>query len=317
MGIAVILTCHNEADYIEQAVRSVAAQTLIDQIDTVIVVNDGSSDNSAAVLAELTAEMPFLVVLTENGIGLPAARNRAISSTASEFIAFLDGDDYWVPEKLERQMPAFSSERVGLVYCDFVDFTKPDASDAQDIYVRAYRADTYQTLETYFVHDGPIIPSSCIIRRATFDDVGLFDASMRLGEDTEMFLRISEAWQFQHVPGAMTYKRRHGRNLTRRLDALLPVSEVVTARFVQRNPRLKGLAGKRRARRLARTGNDCVRHGEIKKGLSYLLRAIKNDPLFWRSYLYVSLAFVPHRVTHAIREVLRSAFYRAHSRKLS
>ncbi|MDO8288398.1 MAG: glycosyltransferase family A protein [Parvibaculum sp.] len=315
MGVAVILTCHNEAEYIEQAVRSVAAQTLIDQIDSVIVVNDGSSDNSAEILDGLVAEIPQLVVITESGIGLPAARNRAIQASAGEFIAFLDGDDYWVPEKLEKQMPAFKDRRVGLVYCDYVDFTRADASDAQDIYVRPYDVDMERTLETYFVHDAPIVPSSCIIRRETFEDVGLFDPEMRLGEDTEMFLRVAEKWRFQYVPGAMIFKRRHGRNLTRRLDALLPVSEVVTDRFVRRNPQLEAFACKRRARRLARAGNDCARQGEFRIGVGYILRAIGNDPVFWRSYAYLMLALAPQRITSSLRDAIRFVFYKVHSRR--
>ena len=111
--------------------------------------------------------------------------------------------------------------------------------------VRRFSGDTRHTLAEYFVHDGPIVPSTTIIARAIFDDVGFFDEGIWPGEDTEIFLRIAERWQFQHVPGGLTFKRRHGCNLTRRLDALLPINLTITDRFVERNPGLRSLVGQR------------------------------------------------------------------------
>lgn len=294
MSVSVVMTCHNEGRYIAQAVRSVLGQTAFDKIAEIIIVDDGSTDGSAGILDAMATAEPQLKVLHIANSGLPAARNFGIARASGEFIALLDGDDYWVPEKLERQMPAFAAgARVGLVYSDFMDFTKDDASDAQLITVRAYHADSERTLAEYFVHDAPILPSSAIIRRAVFEDVGLFDVNLRLGEDTEMFLRIAERWRFQHVPGGLTYKRRHGANLTSRLEALLPVGEETTRRFAKRNPQLAPIADKRRARRYARTGNDCIVQGERAKGLRYLAKALRCDPLFWRTYIYLLLSIFP------------------------
>ena len=87
--------------------------------------------------------------------------------------------------------------------------------------VRRFHSTQRDTLEDYFVHDGPIVPSAMLIRASVFEDVGLFDATMKVSEDTEMCLRIAERWQFQHVPGGLTRKRRHGRNATNRLDVFI------------------------------------------------------------------------------------------------
>jgi glycosyltransferase involved in cell wall biosynthesis len=315
MPISVIMTCHNEARYITQAVESVFSQTAADAILEVLVVNDGSKDDSAEKLAQLQARFPKLRVMERGGIGPSAARNIAIAQTHGDLIAVLDGDDYWLPEKISRQLPVFDDPRVGLCYTDFVDFTQDDAADALFVSVRRFTADQEDTLETYFVHDGPVIPSTAIIRRAVFDDVGLLDEDLRVGEDTDICLRIAERWRFQHVPGALTFKRRHPHNLTRRLDALLPVAVKLTEKFSSRNPCLKPLSGRRMARRLARAGNDCAQHGELGLGARHLLGAIRHDPLFWRPYVYLTLLPVPKHWSGRVRKTLKKLFHRAREHK--
>jgi glycosyltransferase involved in cell wall biosynthesis len=294
MNVAVILTCHNEGAFIEQAIRSVVSQTAANRIDEIVVVDDASTDGSAALLARLACEIPRLRVEHSNGGGVSAARNVGIRETRAPLVAFLDGDDYWVEDKLELQLAILEADdRIGLVYSDFVDFSEPDASDAQLVTVRRFHAGTANTLAEYFVHDAPIMPSSVVIRRRVFDDVGVFDASMRLGEDTEFCLRVAERWHFQHVPGGLFFKRRHSNNLTRRLDVLVPINEVLTQVFAERNPSLRGLVHKRLSRRYARAGHDCARHGDTGSALRHLGRSLAHAPLFWRPYMYLALLLVP------------------------
>lgn len=308
MSVSVIMTCHNEEAFIAQAVMSVVAQTACDRIFEIIVVNDGSSDGSGDVLKRLAAEIPKLKVIETSGLGLPAARNTAIREATGEFIAILDGDDFWTPEKIERQIGAFAlSPEIGLVYSDFHDFTDPQAHDALLIPVRPYRWSEGLPLAAYFVHDAPIVPSTVVLRRAVFDTVGLFDPEVRLGEDTEMFLRVAERWRFEHVPGGFAYKRRHGANLTRRLEPLLAVAESLTGKFIERNPELARLASKRMARRLAATANDCLKHGERAKAFSYLWRGFRADPFYGRIYAYFVLALFPRQAGINMRRLLRSA----------
>ena len=210
MSVSVVITCHNEERTIEQAVRSVEAQTAFDAIDEIIVVNDGSRDGSEVVLERLADEMEKLRIIEASGLGQSAARNRALREARADLIAILDGDDFWTPEKLACQLPAFARNgNIGLVYGDFVDFSRDDATDGRIIAVRRFDPESSHQLRDYFVHDGPIMPSTAVIRRSVFDDVGLFDESLRIGEDTEFCLRVAEKWRFCHVPGAFTFKRRH------------------------------------------------------------------------------------------------------------
>lgn len=310
MNVSVILTCHNEERFIEQAIRSIASQTAADRIEEIVVVDDASTDGSAALLARLAREIPKLRVERSNGGGVAVARNVAIRQVRAPLLAFLDGDDYWVDDKLERQLPTLEADdRIGLVYSDFVDFSEPDASDAQLVTVRRYLAGTTDTLAEYFVHDAPIMPSSIVIRRAVFDDVGVFDPSMRLGEDTEFFLRVAERWRFQHVPGGLFFKRRHGNNLTRRLDVLVPINEALTEVWATRNPSLRRLVHQRLSRRYARAGHDCAQHGQTGSAIRHLATSLAHSPFFWRPYLYLALLLVPWVVRDQVLKVGRRLYH--------
>jgi len=309
VNVSVIVTCHNEEAFIGQTVRSICKQTAGARVAEIIVIDDNSTDGSRQVLEQLAREEPRLRLVSTSGIGASAARNLGIRTSSAPLIAFLDGDDYWRPDKLERQLEAFIDDRVGLVYSDFVDFTRTDLSDSQLVNVRRFHRDTPETLAEYFVHDAPIIPSTAIIARAVFSDVGFFDESLFPGEDTEMCLRIAERWQFQHVPGGLTFKRRHAHNSTRHLETLLPINVALTQRFVARNPGLERFIGQRLSRRYARVGHDCAQHGQSRLAFSYLRRALGHAPFFWRSYAYLALLILPWRARTATLRVGKRLFH--------
>jgi glycosyltransferase involved in cell wall biosynthesis len=319
VSVSVVITCHNEEGTIEQAVRSVEAQTVSDTVAEIIVVNDGSQDGSKLVLERLAGEIEKLRIIEAPRLGLSGARNRALREAKGELIAILDGDDFWTPQKLECQLPAFArSGNIGLVYGDFVAFSRDDAADGRIITVRRFDPESPHHLRDYFVHDGPIVPSTVVVRRSVFEDVGLFDDSLRIGEDTEFCLRVAEKWRFCHVPGAFTFKRRHTSQLSWRLDALLPNAALLTQRFSSRYPELGSLAGRRMARLHAKVSADCAMKGEWRKALRHNLTAIHLAPLYWRAWANVALLLAPVSVArpfyeglkrpwHALRQSWRSA----------
>ncbi|MGH7483325.1 MAG: glycosyltransferase family 2 protein [Longimicrobiales bacterium] len=310
MSVSVAMTCHNEEGTIEQAVRSVVAQTAFDRVVDIIVVDDGSRDRSHAVLERLADEIEKLRVIETPGVGLSAARNRALRAAKGEFVAILDGDDFWMPEKLAGQLPAFArGEHIGLVYGDFFHFSRADAADARIVTVRHFDPESPHHLRDYFVHDGPIVPSTAVIRRSVFDDVGLFDESFRIGEDTEFYLRVAEKWWFCHVPGAFTFKRRHTGQISGRLDALLPNAAHVTQRFSSRHPELRSLADRRMARLHAKVSADCAIRGEWRDALRHDLTALRLAPLYWRAWANLTLLLAPTSLVRRLYEGLRRPWH--------
>jgi glycosyltransferase involved in cell wall biosynthesis len=310
MSVSVVITCHDEEGTIEQAVRSVEAQTPFDVVNEILVVNDGSRDESEVVLERLAKGIDRLRIIKTPGLGPSAARNRGVREAKGKFIAFLDGDDFWTPEKLERQLPAFArSEQIGLAYGDIVDFSREDATDGRVVTVRRFNPESAHQFREYFVHDGPIVPSTLVVRRSVFDDVGLFDKSLRIGEDTEFCLRVAEKWRFCHVPGAFTFKRRHPGQLSWRLDALLPNAAVVTQHCASIHPELRSLAGRRMARLYAKVSADCAMKGEWRNALRHDLRAISLAPLYWRPWASLVLLVAPVSLVRPFYEGLKKPWH--------
>jgi hypothetical protein len=120
---------------------------------------------------------------------------------------------------------------------------------------------------------------------------------------------VAEQWRFQHVPGGLVYKRRHANNVTRRLEALLPVNEALTRVFAERNPSLRRLVHRRLAHRYARVGHDCARLGQTGSALRHLGRSLFHAPLFWRAYMYLALLIVPRGLRVPFLRVGKRLYY--------
>ena len=311
MYVSVVITCHNEAAYIKQCVNSVVAQSDYKHINEIFVVDDGSTDSSPQILTQLKLNCDKLKIITTKGLGIPAARNVAIKSSTSDFIAFLDQDDYWTKNKLQNQLKAFENDSsIGLVYGDFWEFEKSDASDATLVYVRSLNRFHTNQLVEYFIQDAPIVPSTTILRKEVFDTMGLFNEQIRSGEDTEMFLRVAEKWKLFYVSGADCYKRKSESQMTYRQEKLLKNQERISAIAISRNPHLKKFVKKRESYRNAKIGIDCfTRHKEKKKTFLYAIKSLKLNLFNFRAWALIIMVLLPYKITIKIYNFMKNKFY--------
>jgi glycosyltransferase involved in cell wall biosynthesis len=286
--ISVCITCYNEAEYVEAAIRSVLEQTAVDRIKEIIVVDDGSTDESERRIRELATEDTRLVCVTQRNQGLPAARNAAMRRATGRYIAFLDGDDFWESTKTALQLAAFGDPAIGLVYSDYVDFHTDRAANRMPICVRRLSGQGHGLVREFFVHDGPIMPSSVMIRREVVREVGEFDVRYRIGEDTDYWIRVAlGGFGFQHTPGGLVFKRRHERNLTRDLERFASVFEELTHYYAERHDFLKPLVARRLSMRYAKIGQSLLASGRFGRASSYLARALQYDLGNARAYAYI------------------------------
>jgi glycosyltransferase involved in cell wall biosynthesis len=311
--VSVCITCYNEAEYIGSAIRSVLQQTAIGRIKEIIVVDDGSTDESGRRIRELATEDARLIHVTQQNQGLPAARNLAMRRATGRYIAFLDGDDLWAPGKTALQLASFKDPAIGLVYSDYLDFQTNRAADGMLICVRRFSGRGHDLVREFFVHDGPIIPSSVIIRRGVFQVIGGFDVRYRIGEDADYWIRVAlGGFAFQHIPGGLVFKRRHKRNLTRDLEPWARVFEEQTNRYAEEHDFLQPLAARRLSMRYAKIGQSLLASGRFGRATSYLARALRYDSRNPRAYAYIAaLPFYalggpnalngPKRIYHLIR----------------
>lgn len=182
-AVSVIIPTYDRADRVTQAVSSVLAQTYTDF--ELIVVDDGSRDETPGALATFADRIHM--IRHEKNLGVSAARNTGIRASSGAFIAFLDSDDRWLTEKLEVQ------ERF------FREHPDAQACQTQEIWMRRGRrvnparrhlkptGDVFEpSLERCLVS-----PSAVMLRRGILDEVGLFDESLPVCEDYDLWLRIA------------------------------------------------------------------------------------------------------------------------------
>jgi len=211
-SISVVVPCYNYAQFIREAVDSALAQTVLPL--EVIVVDDGSTDQTLEVMAAYASD-PRVRYLRQENHGLSAARNAGIRAARGEFIALLDADDRWKPEKLSRQLIEFTEESVGLVYCGREVFDERgtqnlDPADES----KCGRALEWLTTATLFC------PSSVVIRRRCFAEQGGFDESLRKVEDRELWIRLAKHWRFRCVPDCLVEWRLHGSALNMQTNGM-------------------------------------------------------------------------------------------------
>lgn len=196
-GIAAIIPLYNGARWIEQSLRSVLGQTL--QPHEIIVVDDGSTDDGrgAALVTSIAAEgHPIRLLRKPNG-GQSSARNFGVRHSTCQLIAFLDQDDSWYANHLERLLRSASRYRggppLGFVYSNL------DETDEHGGLVHRNRLHATpgrhprDTIAEYLSFDMFILPSASLIVRKAFDRVGGFDERLCGCEDDDLFLRLFTA----------------------------------------------------------------------------------------------------------------------------
>ncbi len=185
--ISVIVAAYEAADSIGRALRSIAAQTL--RPKEVVVVDDGSTDDTAAIaetMAGTLGDIHLRIFRNEQNMGAGAARNRAIEESTAPVLAFLDADDEWMPEKLERSMAHLEGGDRVLVGHDYVTGPGADAPVTQCARRFGDAADPF----TGLYRKGFISTSTVVARRAAVLNAGGFDPGLRNAQDFDLWLAM-------------------------------------------------------------------------------------------------------------------------------
>ena len=192
--MSVVVPTYDRERVLPRALDSALAQTYEDF--EVLVVDDGSTDGTAGLVAEYAARDGRVRYLRQpQNAGVSAARNRGIREARGEFVAFLDSDDEWAPTKLERQVERFreAASEVGLVYCG-VETVYEDGGGWT--FRPKHRGDVHRALlQKNVVHTG----SGVVIRRSVTERAGLFDEGIPAAEDYEYWIRIARHVAFDYV----------------------------------------------------------------------------------------------------------------------
>ena len=186
--VSVIIPAYNAAEFIGETLDSIFAQTFARY--EVIVINDGSPDTAQLerVLQRYPANLRYIKQANQ---GAAAARNAGLRAANGEFVAFLDADDRWWPEFLERQMELLDSTKADLVFSDARLFGESPLSGRTFMQMDPPQGEV--TPENLLSVKVTVLTSTVLARKAPIMKVGLFDESLRRGQDFELWLRLAKA----------------------------------------------------------------------------------------------------------------------------
>jgi glycosyltransferase involved in cell wall biosynthesis len=200
--ISCIVPVYNGERYLGEAIESILKQSY--RPIEIIIADDGSTDGTATIARRYGKQSRYL---RQNNGGTAAARNFGLSASEGEFVAFLDADDLWPANKLDRQMARFR-QRPELHYCiaHVQNFWIPELIEEEKQF-RDHRI-------------SKALPGYCtgtlLARRKFFDGVGEFNSAIEHADDTEWFLRASEQGAVMELlPDVLLYRRLHYANLSR------------------------------------------------------------------------------------------------------
>jgi glycosyltransferase involved in cell wall biosynthesis len=233
--ISVVMPCHNARRHVAEAVGSVLQQTY-PQVELVIV-DDGSTDGSDAIVGQLAAAHPDrIVVLHQTNSGPYAARNRGLGHAHGNYIAFLDADDVWRPKTLERLHAAMTAARADVAYCGWQNFGEA-AADTQPRLPQDYAA---TDMAAAFLRSCPWPINAALVRRQLIDSLRGFSERRPTAMDHDLWLRMLAARPVMvRVPETLALHRDYLRGEAR-LPRWRQVLDAIAVResFAHRHPLL-------------------------------------------------------------------------------
>lgn len=210
MRVSIVIPTHDRARTLPRALDSVQAQTR--PADEIIVIDDGSTDVTDRLIR---SRYPQVIYRHQPNRGVSAARNHGIRIATGDWIALLDSDDAWLPDKLEHQLAAIGPDTV-LVHCDEIWYRNGVRVNPMKKHAKAGGWIYRRCLPLC-----AISPSAALIRRTLFDTVGLFDEALPACEDYDLWLRITARFPVTFVAEPLVFKYGgHADQLSRRHPAM-------------------------------------------------------------------------------------------------
>ena len=206
--VSVIMNCYNGEKYLEESIQSVISQTY-DNWE--LIFWDNRSEDKSSEIFKKYQDKRFKYFYANKHTSLYEARNLAIQKSTGDFISFLDTDDLWEKQKLEKQMGYFEDRSIGVVYSNYW-LTKKDLKEKKiNFKKRLYRGDVYDEL----INNYNIGILTTIIRKKNYEELKKkFDVRFSIIGDFDLFLRLSKLCKFESIQTPLAYYRLHGKNLS-------------------------------------------------------------------------------------------------------
>jgi glycosyltransferase involved in cell wall biosynthesis len=267
--VTTVIPCFNGAQYIRRAVESALDQQRVE--NDVVVVDDGSTDGFAAVIEPYRHRV---LVHHQSNQGLAASRNLGVRLCESEFVAFLDADDWWAPSKLASQLVLLSRCADTVLVHTKAALVGAD-DEPIDGCVRRHVPAAGSCLPSLLVGNS-IIVSSVVVRRACLGS-DPFEQGLTGVEDWDLWLRLAAVGEFGYIDEPLTYYRVHDSNMSRNLELMTSGAVRVLDRAIGRlgdRPLLE-IARRHRARMMLTLGHLAYERGELSEARAALIQGMR------------------------------------------
>lgn len=273
--VSAVIPAYNCERFIAETIRSVLGQTYRDV--ECIVVDDGSTDGTARVV-EAFGDRVRLV--RQANAGPSRARNTGVAAARGEYVAFLDSDDAWLPEKLERQVPLLQSRpELGLVYTGiyFADETLTPTSVMLP-------PDGRRALRNTLLLELPVIPLSMtgVMPTRAFHEVGGFDEQLSNASDWDFTCRVAAAFPVEGVQEPLALYRLHGASQLHRNTRGMERDALATYRKMFDGSALPGEVARLRRRAYANLHTTLalgyLRNRDFRRSGEHLVAAVRSHP---------------------------------------
>jgi glycosyltransferase involved in cell wall biosynthesis len=291
------MPCFNAAPYLRQAAESVLSQSYGDV--ELILVDDGSTDESPAIARQLANRQPERITLLHSDREGPyPARNRGLARARGECVAFLDADDYWSVDFLAKLYAALARSGAALAYCGWQNVGATDRTNEPYVPPDYEEGDK---VEMFLRAASPWPIHAALVRKTVLDDVRGFDTSLATCMDYDLWLRIAASRRIVRVPEVLAYYRFHaGGQITSKQWRQAENVWMVKRNFVAASPQLVARFSRQRLSELIdgallRRGYDCYWRRDLVSARRIFRRSLRTGGWKLRDLRHLLPALLPEK----------------------
>jgi len=292
--VSVVIPTYNRAHLIGRAIQSILNQSYQDF--EIIVVDDGSTDDTEGVIKEFQKrDERVRYIRHEKNKGGSAARNSGIKSVRGDYVALLDDDDEWLPEKIEKQVIKIkkSLDKVGVIYSGFFYVSDKSGKIISES-VPTLRGNVYTNLLKGCILGSP----TPLIRKSCFQKAGLYDDALSSCQDWDMWIRLSKYYEFDFIADIVAKHHVHGAQISVDLNSKIQARKTLIRKYqtdLSKHPSILS----EHSRRLGVL--YCLAE-HSKEGRKYFLDSIKQNALQRKAYIHFFLSLLVPKIH---RNILR------------
>ena len=213
--VSVIIPTFNNSKWIRSCIESVLSQTV--QIAEIIIIDDGSNDDTRDIIQDYLSKYSHIRYTYQENSGVSAARNNGIKIATGKLVAFLDSDDLWLPEKIEKQIDLLNSLIIKDISFAFIDSFSIDYNNEFFGKVRCYNKKGYCQQE--LLYNNLVNSTSTVIcNRKMLVNAGGFDEKLSYGEDKKMWIKLAAMCSMVTFPEVLSIRRIHNNNLSHNIN---------------------------------------------------------------------------------------------------